>query len=47
MICFRDRAWSDYLYWQQTDRRMLKRINGINALIRGFDRRCDRRRSRL
>jgi len=27
MICFRERAWTDYLYWQQTDRRILKRIN--------------------
>ena len=25
------RAWNDYLYWQQTDKRKLKRIN---ALIR-------------
>jgi len=35
MICFRERAWSDYLYWQQTDRRMLKRIN---SLIRDIQR---------
>jgi toxin YoeB len=27
MICFRDRAWSDYLYWQQIDKHILKRIN--------------------
>jgi len=27
MICFRDRAWQDYLYWQQTDKKILKRIN--------------------
>ncbi len=27
MICFRDRAWLDYLYWQQADRKVLKRIN--------------------
>jgi toxin YoeB len=27
MICFRDRAWSDYLYWQHTDKQILKRIN--------------------
>jgi toxin YoeB len=25
MICFR--AWLDYLYWQQTDKKILKRIN--------------------
>jgi len=27
MICFRERAWQDYLYWQQTDKKILKRIN--------------------
>jgi len=27
MICFRDQAWKDYLYWQQTDKKILKRIN--------------------
>ncbi|MDM8569398.1 Txe/YoeB family addiction module toxin [Thiotrichales bacterium HSG1] len=27
MICFRDRAWEDYLYWQQTDKKILKKIN--------------------
>ncbi len=27
MIFFRDRAWQDYLYWQQTDKKILKRIN--------------------
>ena len=35
MICFRQRAWDDYLYWQQTDRRMVHRIN---ALIRDIQR---------
>ena len=35
MICFRERAWSDYLYWRQTDRKILKRIN---ALIRDIQR---------
>jgi toxin YoeB len=35
MICFRDRAWSDYLHWQQTDRKVVKRIN---ALIRDIAR---------
>ena len=24
---FVDESWDDYLYWQQTDKRMLKRIN--------------------
>ncbi len=27
MISFRDRAWQDYLYWQETDKKILKRIN--------------------
>jgi toxin YoeB len=29
MISFRDRAWEDYLYWQQTDKQILKRINTL------------------
>lgn len=28
-IKFADEAWEDYLYWQQTDKRMLKRINTL------------------
>jgi len=24
---FTERAWEDYLYWQETDKKMLKRIN--------------------
>ena len=35
MICFRQRAWDDYLYWQQTDRKILERIN---SLIRDIER---------
>jgi toxin YoeB len=35
MICFRDQAWLDYLYWQQADRKILKRIN---LLIQDIDR---------
>ena len=27
MISFREQAWIDYLYWQQTDKQILKRIN--------------------
>jgi toxin YoeB len=27
MISFRERAWKDYLYWQETDKQILKRIN--------------------
>ncbi len=29
MISFRDRAWTDYIYWQQTDIAKLKRINQL------------------
>ncbi|MDP3009421.1 MAG: Txe/YoeB family addiction module toxin [Methylococcales bacterium] len=29
MISFRDRAWQDYLYWQVTDKQILKRINTL------------------
>lgn len=29
MITFRQKAWDDYLYWQQTDKRILKRINTL------------------
>jgi toxin YoeB len=35
MISFEDAAWDDYLYWQQTDKAMLCRIN---ALIRDIQR---------
>ena len=35
MISFRDRAWMDYLHWQQTDKAKLKRIN---HLIRDIQR---------
>jgi len=26
-IIFTERAWEDYLYWQETDKKMLRRIN--------------------
>lgn len=26
---FVDESWEDYLYWQKTDRKMLKRINDL------------------
>lgn len=35
MISFEDAAWGDYLYWQQTDKVMLCRIN---LLIRDIQR---------
>ena len=28
-IVFMDDAWDDYLYWQQTDKSMLKKINAL------------------
>jgi toxin YoeB len=34
MISFRDRAWADYLYWQETDKAKLKRINHLIRDIR-------------
>ncbi len=28
-IIFAETAWEDYLYWQQTDKKILKRINNL------------------
>ena len=28
-LVFSDQAWEDYLYWQEQDRRMVKRINSL------------------
>ena len=28
-VLFTEGAWEDYVYWQQTDKRILKRINEI------------------
>ena len=28
-IQFSEHAWDDYLYWQKTDKAMVKRINGL------------------
>jgi toxin YoeB len=34
-LIFSEHAWEDYLYWQQTDRKILKRINKlIKEIIR-------------
>ena len=35
ILSFHEQAWEDYLYWQQTDKTMLRRIN---ALIRDIQR---------
>lgn len=29
MITFEEAAWEDYLYWQQTDKAMLRRANNL------------------
>lgn len=28
-LVFSEQAWEDYLYWQQTDKKTLKRINAL------------------
>ena len=28
-LIFAERAWEDYLYWQKTDKKILKRINSL------------------
>lgn len=28
-LLFSEHAWEDYLHWQQTDKKMLKRINAL------------------
>ncbi|WP_267908196.1 Txe/YoeB family addiction module toxin [Luteolibacter yonseiensis] len=33
-LIFSDEAWEDYLYWQDTDRAMLRRINQLIKDIR-------------
>ncbi len=32
-ILFTDEAWSDYLYWQETDKKMLHKINELIKVI--------------
>ena len=32
-IIFSSQAWDDYLHWQQTDRKVLKRINDLIKAI--------------
>jgi toxin YoeB len=29
ILSWADHAWDDYLYWQKTDRKILKRINNL------------------
>ncbi len=33
ILQFSDNAWEDYLYWQQADRKLLKRINDLVKAI--------------
>lgn len=33
-LVFSETAWEDYLFWQKTDRRLLKRINQLIREIR-------------
>lgn len=33
-LIFSENAWDDYLYWQQTDKKSLKRINNLIADIK-------------
>ena len=33
-LIFSDEAWDDYLYWQDTDRSMLRRINHLIKDVR-------------
>jgi len=34
-LIFAEQAWEDYLYWQKTDKKMLKRLNLLlNDIIR-------------
>ena len=37
---WQDEAWEDYLYWQRTDRNILKRINRLIADIERNGYRC-------
>ena len=33
-LVFTEQAWSDYLYWQKTDRRMIRKINDLIKAVR-------------
>ena len=32
-LIFSDHAWQDYLYWQKSDKKMMKRINSLIKII--------------
>jgi len=33
-ICFTDASWEEYLFWQQNDKKMLKRVNELIKAIK-------------
>jgi len=33
-LVFTEQAWSDYLYWQKNDRRMIRKINDLIKAVR-------------
>ena len=33
LLCWTDLAWEDYLYWQKTDKSLLRRINDLIKAI--------------
>jgi toxin YoeB len=33
-LIFSDHAWNDYLYWQKTDKKILRRINALITEIK-------------
>ena len=35
-LAWGSKAWQDYLYWQQQDKKTLKRINRINDALNGI-----------
>jgi toxin YoeB len=38
VICFHDEAWEEYLYWQSTNKKILKRINElVKDIVRNPD----------
>jgi toxin YoeB len=34
ILSWADHAWNDYLYWQQADKKILKRINSLIETIK-------------
>ncbi|WP_291322659.1 type II toxin-antitoxin system YoeB family toxin [Desulfonatronospira sp.] len=36
-LVFSDHAWDDYIYWQKTDKKILRRINTLIKQNQGLD----------